>query len=210
MRKTKPQALIEHNREAWRAATTHLFLNGARDGTLLPEAFETWMVQDYLFVMGCLSFQAHLIPRAPRRDQGLLISGLAALEDELSWFEGQAESRGLKLDAPRHPTTEAYRDFLESQEREPYAATVTALWALERAYLESWNSAAPGHHDYREFVEHWTTPEFTNYVVGLENAADTNLETADENEQKKAEAAFLGTVRMEREFWEMAFGGDAG
>ncbi|MGI9048940.1 MAG: TenA family transcriptional regulator [Rubrobacteraceae bacterium] len=206
----RTQDLLDRHREAWRAATKHPFLKSVRDGTLLREAFATWLVQDYLFVTDGLSFQSRLISRAPRRDQALLISGLSALETELGWFEERAENRKLGLDAPRHPTTEAYRDFLHGLERESYAAKITALWALERAYLESWRNAAPGHPGYREFVEHWTTPEFAGYVTGLEEAADAALEAADESELERAEAAFVETIRLEKEFWEMALGKDGG
>ena len=203
----KAQDLLERHREAWRSATGHPFLEGVRDGSLGREAFTGWLVQDYLFVTDGLSFQARLIIHAPRRDQALLIGGLAALEAELGWFEKQAETRSLALDAPRHSTTRAYRDFLNGLDPEPYAAQITALWALERTYLESWNNAAPGHPDYREFVDHWTTPEFTDYVAGLEEAAGAALEAAGESERERAKTAFVETVRLEREFWEMALGG---
>ncbi len=210
MEDVRAQDLIDRHREAWQSATNHPFLDGAREGSLSQNAFATWLVQDYLFVTDGLAFQSHIVARAPRRDQGLLINGLAALEAELGWFEDQSRRWNLKLDAPRHPTTGAYRDFLNSLENESYAAKITALWALERAYLESWRNASPGHPDYRPFVEHWTTPEFAGYVTGLEGATDAALEAVDESERERAEAAFVEVISLEREFWEMAFGGDVG
>ncbi len=206
MKDGRTQDLIDRHREAWQSATKHPFLDGAREGSLSQNAFETWLVQDYLFVTDGLAFQSHIVARAPRRDQGLLINGLAALEAELGWFEDQAGRWDLKLDAPRHSTTEAYRDFLNSLEHDPYPAKITALWALERVYLESWINATPGHLNYREFVEHWTTPEFAGYVAGLEEAADDTLEAADKSERERAEAVFVEIIRLEREFWEMALG----
>ena len=82
-----------------------------------------------------------------------------------------------------------------------------ALWAIERAYLEAWRSAAPGHPDYQEFAEHWTVPEFAAYVDALEEAANTALKEASAEEQKEAERAFLGVARLEWDFWEMAYAG---
>ncbi|MCA1717048.1 MAG: hypothetical protein LC781_09480 [Actinobacteria bacterium] len=79
------------------------------------------------------------------------------------------------------------------------------MWAIERAYLEAWRSAAPGHPEYRQFVEHWTTPEFAGYVTGLEKAADDALRDSGEQERERAEAAFLEVARLERDFWEMAW-----
>jgi thiaminase len=206
----KARDLSERHERSWREATKHRFLDGVREGTLPSGAFETWLVQDYLFVLDGLVFQSRLIPRAPRRDQALLIGGLAALEAELGWFEERARERGLALEAPPHPTNVAYGEFLASLEREPYAANITALWALELAYLEAWRNAAPGHPDYRPFVEHWTTQEFAGYVSGLERATDAALDEASGEERRRAEGAFLEVARLERDFWEMAFSGGYG
>lgn len=204
----KAQDLLEHYAPAWREATRHPFLDAVRDGTLSWQAFATWLTQDYLFVRDVLIFQARLLARAPRTDQAPLARGLVAIEAELGWFEEQAEQRGLDLQAPRHPTSAAYREFLlRFLEHEPYPAAITALWALERAYLEAWRSATPGHLEYREFVEHWTTPDFAEYVAELEQAADRALEP--DGERERVEAAFLDVARLERDFWEKASQGES-
>ncbi len=202
----KAQDLLEHHAPAWHEATRHPFLDAVRDGTLSWEAFATWLTQDYLFAHDALIFQARLLARAPRADQVVLARGLVAIEAELGWFEEQVERWGLDLRAPRHPTGAAYREFLlRFLEHEPYPAAITALWALERAYLEAWRGATPSHPEYREFVEHWTTPDFAEYVAELEQAADRALEPGSERE--RVEAAFLDVARLERDFWEMAFSG---
>lgn len=201
----KARRLIERYPEVWRGATHHPFLDGAREGGLPGGTFETWLVQDYLFVSDLLVFQSRLLARAPRPAQGVIAGGLVALVDELGWFEERARSLGLELGASRHPTTVAYRDFLSDLEGSPYPVAITALWAMERAYLEAWRTAMPGHPDYREFVEHWTTPEFAGYVAGLEEAADAALDGISDDE--RVEAAFLGVAQVERDFWRMAFSG---
>lgn len=182
----------------------HPFLDAVREGDLPAGSFESWLVQDYLFVLAGLGFQARLLARAPRRDQGLLVAGLVALESELGWFEEQASRRGLALEAERRPANEEYRNFLAQLDGEPYPAAITALWALERAYLEAWRGAEPGAPEYREFVEHWTTPEFASYVDRLEEAADTALDGASAGERERAGEAFARVARLEREFWQMA------
>lgn len=203
----KAQDFLDRYSETWRNAVQHPFLDGVREGNLPEGAFGDWLVQDYLFVADLLTFQARLLARSPRPHQAVLAGGLTAVEAELGWFEEKAEERDLELRTQRHPTTIAYRDFMNSLEDEPYPVGITALWALERAYLEAWRRASPGGADYREFVEHWTMQEFADYVAGLEKAADSSLESADEKERKRAEAAFLEVCRLERDFWEMAFSG---
>ena len=195
--------LISRHPEAWRGATRHPFLDSLRDGTLPVEAFEVWLGQDYLFVGDLLAFQARLLARAPRPAQKVLAGGLVAVEDELGWFEVRARELGLNLGDTRHPTTEAYLGLLSVLDGDAYPVAITALWVMERAYLEAWGSAAPGHPDYQAFVEHWTTPEFDGYVAGLEEAADAALQ-ADGVPEDRVEAAFLEVASVERDFWEMA------
>ena len=197
--------LLERNPVVWKEATRHPFLEAVREGSFPAGAFEAWLARDYMFVRDALVFQALLLARTPRSAQAVLAGGLVGIEAELGWFEEQAERLGLALDTPRHPTTAAYRDFLAGLEREPYPIAITALWTIERAYLEAWRGAAPGHPEYRQFVEHWTTLEFADYVAGLEEAADNALRNSGEQVRERAEAAFLEVTRLERDFWEMAW-----
>jgi formylaminopyrimidine deformylase / aminopyrimidine aminohydrolase len=164
--------LLRGHEQAWRRATRHPFLERVRAGTLPEDAFAVWLVQDRLFVGDLLCFQARLLARAPRCAQRVLAAGALALVDELVWFDAQGERLGLDLEAERLPATYAYRTLLERLEREPFEAAITALWVLERVYLDAWSFAAPAAPPYDAFVEHWTTPEFRAYVDELEALAD--------------------------------------
>jgi thiaminase/transcriptional activator TenA len=187
--------LVSRHPKEWRAATHHPFLDATRDGSLPPAAFQTWLLQDYVFVADLLRFQAQLLSVAPRVGQRALAGGLAALENELGWFENQAERLRLQLDVKRHPVTEAYRQRLLSYAHD-WASGITALWTGERAYLESWSGVAPSAPAYREFVEHWTHPDFGAYVGDLETLVDAC---------GGDEEAFLAMCGLERDFWEMAW-----
>jgi thiaminase/transcriptional activator TenA len=189
--------LLQRHADAWRAATVHPFLLGVHDGDLVEGAFATWLRQDHLFVIDLLGFQARLLAKAPRSAQSVLAAGLVALEAELTWFEECADRDGLALGGTRHRTTEAYRAELDRLLMEPFDVGMTGLWALELAYLEAWRGAAPGAPEYRPYIEHWTVPEFGQYVTGLELHA---------SDSPAAEAAWLRIVHLEREFWDMAMG----
>jgi formylaminopyrimidine deformylase / aminopyrimidine aminohydrolase len=193
--------LLEKNADVWRAATHHQFLDGVRDGSLAPYAFLRWLAQDYLFAADLLRFQARLLARAPRLAQAVLASGVVALDAELSWFERHARERGVELGGERLQPTEAYRACLERLDRGPYEPAMVALWALERAYLEAWQSARPGAPAFREVVEHWTVPAFGEYVAELQRAADSVLDNA---EPILIERTFVEIAQLERAFWDMA------
>ncbi|MGY2127763.1 thiaminase II/PqqC family protein [Blastococcus sp. SYSU DS0617] len=164
--------LLRDHPTAWERATRHPFLLGVRDGTLPAGAFDTWLVQDHHYVADLLRFQARLLARAPRPAQAVLAGGAVALVEELAWFEELAGRRGLDLDAPRLPATAAYAALLERLDAAAVPAAVTALWAVERVYLDAWTVAAPGAPEYAAYVAHWTAPGFAGYVDGLAAAAD--------------------------------------
>jgi thiaminase/transcriptional activator TenA len=157
-------ALLTRHAAAWEAATVHPFLAGVRDGSVPADAFDRWLAQDYLFAQALLRAQTRIAAGAPLADVGLLAGGVVAIVGELGWFEEMAARRGLALDAAVHPTTRAYCDFLLALPYSAYPAQITAIWALECTYLESWEAARPGAQPYRDFVERWTTDAFRSYV----------------------------------------------
>jgi thiaminase/transcriptional activator TenA len=204
--KTAEQLILDHA-DLWHNATHHQFLNEVRDGTLPELAFTTWLGQDYHFASTLLDAQGIILSYAPRSDQGLLIGGLFALDSELSWFEANAVVYNIDLAKPVLPTCQAYNDLLLGLQYKPYVVQITCIWALERAYFDSWSTALPGAPKYKEFIDRWTTPEFKDYVDGLEDAVNVALAAASTEERALAEVYFLWIVRYEKNFWDMALSG---
>ncbi len=202
----KAKDLIEGNAELWHAATHHAFLDEVREGTLAPAAFARWLSQDYHFAVALTRTEARALACAPREDLKLLVGGIQAMVAELDWFESKASERAIDLDVSLHPTARAYIDYLRALTDEPYSVQLTALWALEFAYLEGWRTARPGAPAFREFVEHWTNDAFAAYVDALEAAANRVLAHAGEPERE----AFRWIASYERDFWQMAYTGRDG
>ena len=200
----KTRDLIAGDAELWRAATHHPFLDGVRDGTLDTAAFSRWLVQDYHFALALTRAEARYLANAPHEDFEVLLQGVEAMVAELAWFERKAGERSLDLTAAVHPAARAYVDYLLAITYAPYAVQLTALWALERAYLEAWRTALPGAPAYREFVEHWTNEAYAAWVDRLEAAANRVLALGGDRERN----AFRWIARYERDFWQMAFSGD--
>lgn len=199
--------LPRRHSDAWLRATRHPFLVAVRDGTVPATAFVEWLVQDYRFVGDLLRFQARLLARAPRGAQPVLARGAVALVEELAWFERQAAVGGLDLDAEALTATAAYATLLQRLDSADVPVALVGLWALERSYLDAWSYASPGAPPYREFVEHWTTPQFAAYVGGLEAAADAVVATA--GAASDVEVVFAEVVEAESRFWDMAWPGRA-
>jgi thiaminase/transcriptional activator TenA len=192
--------LIESESQLWHSATHHPFLDGVREGTLPPEAFTRWLAQDYHFGVALTRVQARYLAGAERQDLELLASGVQAMVAELDWFERKASERAIDLGAPLHPTTRSYIAYLYALCERPYSVQLTALWALERAYLDAWRGASPGAPAFREYVEHWTNDAFATYVTALEVATTRVLGQSAGAERE----AFQEVARHEQAFWEMA------
>src|ERR671910_1226291 len=193
------EALLFRHAAAWQAATVHPFLAGVRDGSVPEDSFDRWLAQDYLFAQALVRAQSRIAAAAPLADVGPLAGGVVATVGELGWFGEMAARRGVALDAPIAPTTRAYCDFLLALTYAAYPAQISAIWALERTYLESWDGARPGAPPYREFVERWTTDAFRSYVGDLQVAADRQLETSAAEQAREAEDAFIWVTHYERD-----------
>ncbi len=199
------QALLQAHPTAWENATTHPFLTGCHDGSLHPAQFNTWLVQDYLFVKDFTRMVGRVLGAAPDEHIDGLLAGLGALKDELLWFEAKATERSLSLSAQPQPTCQRYCEFMSSLAIQPYAVQATALWAIELAYNQGWQRPGPMPAPYTEFADRWGNPGFTDYVHLLGSQADAALATASLPIHRQAETAFLRVAGLEVAFWQMAF-----
>ncbi|MGF1481095.1 MAG: TenA family transcriptional regulator [Cyanophyceae cyanobacterium] len=198
------QQLLQKYPQEWHDATVHPFLEQCQAGTIKPAQFNTWLVQDYLFVLEFTRFVGRVLASAMPEHFETLLVGLGALREELIWFRAKAEERSLNLAAHQQATCNKYCNYLEKVAQMPYAAQATALWAIELAYNQAWQSPKPMPDPYQEFSDRWGNPQFTDYVKMLEQQADEALAAQPEAE---AEAVFRSIARLEKDFWQMAFAG---
>lgn len=199
------QQLLQTHPTAWKEATVHPFLEKCKTAAIQPQQFNTWLVQDYLFVGDFTRMAGQLLAAAPLEHFDVLLDGLGALKAELIWFREKAAERQLDLNTAKQPTCEEYCQYMESLAPAPYAVQATAFWAIELSYNQGWQLPGTMTPPYDEFADRWGNPGFTQYVQLLEQQADSALATAPEPIQQQAEAAFLQIARLEKDFWQMAF-----
>ena len=193
-------ALIERNPELWRAATVHPFLEGARDGSLDEQEFARWLEQDHLFVVALTRAWGRMLTTAPLEDFELVSDGIGAFTAELAWFAALATDRDLGLDAQPVADAAAYIAYLGDVAEAAYAVSITAMWAVEAAYLHAWRGALVGSKNYAPIVEHWANDGFASFVGRLADAADRELAAAP-SARVDAEDAFRRVLAHECAFW---------
>ncbi|MGB3509233.1 MAG: TenA family transcriptional regulator [Microcoleaceae cyanobacterium] len=199
------QKLLKKHSPIWENATTHSFLEECKNGTIKPQQFNTWLVQDYLFVVEFTRMVARTLSVAPIAHFDVIISGLNALKDELKWFEAKAIERKLYLHTQKQPTCTEYCEFMNKLTEMPYPVQATAFWAIELAYNQGWQLPGEMPPPYHEFANRWGNSEFTNYVKLLEQQTNEVLQNTSQTIQSQAEATFLNVARLEKDFWQMAY-----
>ncbi|NMG06859.1 TenA family transcriptional regulator [Brasilonema sp. UFV-L1] len=197
--------LLQNYTQAWHEATVHPFLEGCKLGTIRPQQFNTWLVQDYLFVIDFTRMVGRVLAIAPPHHFDVILTGLAALKDELNWFKEKAAQRQLNLDTAKQQTCISYCEYMHTLAAMPYPVQATAFWAIELAYNQGWQLPGVMPKPYTEFADRWGNAGFTEYVKLLEHQADEVLQTASESIHHQAEEAFLRVAKFEKYFWQMAF-----
>ncbi|XP_009784764.2 probable bifunctional TENA-E protein [Nicotiana sylvestris] len=130
---------LNQHRELYTAATRHPFTLSIRDGSVDLSAFKRWLGQDYIFVRAFVPFVASLLLKSWKEsdddsDIEVILGGVAALNDEISWFKREASKWNVLLSSivPQKANLE-YCRFLESlmSPEVEYTVAVTAFWAIE-------------------------------------------------------------------------------
>lgn len=191
---------IEESGELWERAIHSPFLDWVSDGTLLKEAFDRWLAQDYHFVSAFFRFVAALLSRSERAAQPLLVQGVSVLDGELAWFEGHARARGLELGGPPHPVCQRYNHFmLRAAHEESPRGLYALLYGVEVSYCAAWSAIEP-RGPYREFIERWSSPGFSEYVAELKHLCERRTDAS-------SQRLFSEVLRHEEAFWTMSMSG---
>ncbi|KAL4202875.1 hypothetical protein AMTRI_Chr02g265720 [Amborella trichopoda] len=199
-------------------ATHHPFILSISNGTLHISSFKRWLGQDYLFVRQFIPFVASILIKSWKEavdnsDMDLILSGLASLNDEISWFKKEASKWDIVLsDIIPQESNQDYSRFLESLTNSEidYPVVLTALWAIEVVYQESFSlclkddSKTPP--ELLEACHRWGNEEFKQYCCLLQRTTDRYLEKAPINVVAKAEEVFVRVLENEVKFWNMSYG----
>jgi len=198
-------SFLETHPQRWHDATVHPFLKDCQQATIQPNQFNTWLVQDYLFVLECTRMAARLLAAAPAEHFDVILGGLGAMKTEIQWFQSNATKRQLDLATSPQPTCAEYCQFMADLGSQPYVLQAIGFWAIEAAYNQAWKGHSPMPQPYTEFGDRWGNPGFSAYVTELARQADEALAIADSTLQSQAETVFLEVARLEKDFWQMAY-----
>ncbi|XP_058757768.1 probable bifunctional TENA-E protein [Vicia villosa] len=209
---------LRKHSSVYNSATKHPFILSIRDGTVQSHSFKTRLAQDYLFVREFVPFVASVLIKACKDsddsdDVEVILGGLAAFNDDISWFKREANKRDIRLsEVVPQKANKDYCRLLESlmSSDVEYTVALTVLWACGVVYLESFayciEKGSKTALEWKEICERWGTEGFGQYCQTLQKMVDRRLLKDSDEEVKKAEVVFLCIVEHEVEFWNMSSG----
>jgi thiaminase len=205
--------LVEANQAVWAAMAAHPFVLGLADGTLPDAALLAWLRQDRIFVLEERRVLAALAAHGPPPGLDRLLAELrGGLDAEAAGFARAAAARGAGVDAEPWPVCLGYTSFLLSAAHDGLLEGLTALYAAERAYLDTWTAVAarsPAGSPYRDWIDNWTSEGFGRLVAALGRELDELAGGASPAVAERLAAVFGGAARFELAFWEMCWKGQA-
>jgi thiaminase len=205
--------LIEANRDLWAAMAAHPFVLGLAHGTLPDGALQAWVQQDRIFVVEerrvVAALRAHGLPS---RLDDLLADLDRSLVLEADAFTRTAADHGVAPEAEPWPLCLGYTSYLRCAASDGALDGLTALYAAERAYLDTWTAVAersPADSAYHAWIQNWSGEAFRAFVTALGRNLDELAAAPSPALAHRLGVIFTRAARFELAFWEMCWSGQA-
>ncbi|PWW32094.1 thiaminase/transcriptional activator TenA [Cytobacillus oceanisediminis] len=201
----------------WRKNHSHPFVKEMGDGTLDPDKFRFYMVQDYLYLIDYSKlFALGAVKATNLEDMGTFSSLLdSTINEEMSLHRQYASRFGISAEeleaAEPSPITLAYTHYmLYSAQNGTLAELVAALLPCMWSYWEIGKelNEIPGaseHELYGDWIKMYSSEEFGELATWCIRLMDKAANGKSEEELLKLENIFLNTTRFEYMFWDAAY-----
>ena len=204
--------------DAWAASFDHPFVRALADGSLDPERFRAYQMQDARYLEAFADACSLVSVRSPGPADKLWFVDAAQLalvvEGELHAGYGErlgfgpADVAALELT----PTNRAYQDHLVAQaQRASPVEAVATLAPCPWLYVELGRRLVAGlggvddSHPYADWLRTYADPAFDEYMEGLLERLQRFADAASEAERERAVAASVTSARYEWMFWDQAW-----
>ena len=205
--------------EIWGASFEHPFVQALAEGTLDPERFAFYQMQDARYLEAFSDSCALLSTRCtrPGDKQWFVEAALLALEVEGELHAGYGERFGYTPEdvaaLELTPNNRAYQNhMISTAERatlvEGTAAVTPCPWlyiALGQHLLDRARGAPSDDHPYAEWLRMYSDPEFNEYMDHLLERLQRFADAASEAARERAKEAFVTSARYEWMFWQQAW-----
>ncbi len=204
----------------WDAQLEHPFVEGIGDGSLDPDVFQRWVVQDYGYLKEFSRIFAWAVAKAQRLESmGWYAQVLnLTLNTEMELHRSYAARFGVSAqeleEAEMWPTTRAYTDFLvrtaaDGDMADLLAALLPCAWGYIHIGKALAQAAPPDDQRYRDWIDQYASEEFAEAGAWLRSELDREAEGATPEKRERLEHLFLLSSRYELRFWDMCWEGES-
>ncbi|MFT5358621.1 MAG: thiaminase/transcriptional activator TenA [Polyangiales bacterium] len=194
------------------ACRAHPFVRGIADGSLPPEVFARWVVQDWRYLLTYVEVLEQVAATAPSAAAGERWAELATFtrNEELALHRAYAARFDLTeadLDgAADAPATAAYTGFLRAQAQRSYGHGVASLVPCGVGYVTLATELAagppPAEPRYADWIHTYADPAFAEAVAWMEAELDGAL-----GDDASLAATYLAGAEHELAFWDQLWQG---
>ena len=199
------------------AILAHPFITGVGDGSLAVEKFKYYVKQDYVYLIDYSRVLALASARAPDLETMSWFARLLdeTLNTEMELHRGYCAEfsisrQELELTRPA-PTTTAYTSFLlKVAHQGSFAELIASLLPCQWGYWEiGRHLSRQGQPEsaplYCQWIQMYDSTEFGELAQHLRELANRLAEQTGSHEVAAMAEAYLTSLRLEYQFWEMAF-----
>lgn len=207
--------LHQATQEIWQQSKEHPFIQELVAGTLPPDIFRYYLLQDcyYLIQFGQAHHLLAELSTEPEFSQIQIQNAQGLEESEISvrnhFFDLMGitpeEYQGITI-APTayHYTSHIYREILNGTQGSILAALLPCYW-LYQEIGESLAGVGSPDPIYQTWLETYNSPEFKALTETQINWLNHFAETASPAEKAQMKQAFIISSQMELNFWEMSY-----
>ena len=206
---------LRHNCPIWDNYTQHDFVKQLTAGTLAPDSFRHYLVQDYLYLIHYTRVMALSVYKSDTLAQMRVgQAGINAMLDlEIGMYLDFCQQWGIALEevenAPESPATIAYSRYIldaamSGSLAELYAAIAPCLMGYGEIGKSIKEQGFIADNPYQPWIDVFSSDEFQ--VITAQNEAQINelLAQANPVQADKLQRLFNTAARMEVNFWQQA------
>ncbi|MEG2709051.1 MAG: thiaminase II [Vagococcus sp.] len=199
----------------WEGSFTHPFIVELQQGTLSPEAFRYYLIQDRYYLEHFSNIHLLIAEQIDNEAvKEMLMTGASHLaEGEIAIREGFFKELGITdeeiASTPIAPTaynyvSHMYRQLLDGSVKSAVAGLLPCAWLYQEIGVELIKSGSPDSL-YQRWIETYAGEEAAKDVAYQCDLLNGLYEEASEQEKEQMIQAFVISSKMEYLFWEMSY-----
>ena len=201
------RSLLEHSSQLSSQLARHPFVQAVAEGKLSDEVFRRWLTNDCYYNVEYQRFIAGLAAIAPTdAATEAIATAMSGSRLGLSQLRELAERCVVDLDVEPEPATVGLAAFLQAQVSRGYPVAMSALYAAEKAYVDTWAAVRPTANrstPYWFLIDYWSSDTYAYWSESLGRLIDA---AAPEGPTREMYRVFDWVVRLELQFLAAMYG----